>query len=240
MTKGLDKVNQIICGDCLEVLKTFPDNSVDLVVTSPPYNKASAKRKCSKTDSWTKANIDYDLFSDDLPEAEYQAQQRELIEELKRVIKPSGSIFYNHKNRIVNHISVSPERWVGDFRQLIIWDRGSSCVLEPIRFMPTIEQIYWITKENKTPYFTKEGFQFKDVWRIPPAQNPHPAPFPEQLVKRCIISACPENGIVLDPYIGSGTTAKVAKEMGRQYIGIELNPKFIEMAEQKLRQEVLL
>lgn len=238
-------INQIIQGDCLEVLKTFPDNSVDLVVTSPPYNKASANRKCSKTDSWSKANINYGEFKDDLPEPEYQERQKQVIRELVRIIKPSGSIFYNHKYRIKNHRVISPEQWLGEFiiRQVVIWDRTNSPMMEPIRFMPKTEQLYWITKEQKTPYFTRDGFQFHDIWRIPPAKNPHPAPFPEEIVKRCIIAACPENGVVLDPYMGSGTTAKVAREMGRDFVGIELNLEFIKMAENKLSiplQESLL
>lgn len=231
-------MNKIFQGDCLKILKKLPDSFVDLVVTSPPYNKHSADRKCSKTDSWQQANIDYGDFKDDLPEEEYQAQQKDLIKELLRVLKPSGSIFYNHKNRIVNHRIISPEQWLSDFiiRQVIIWHRGNSPALEPIRFMPTVEQIYWITKEQKTPYFTREGFQFQDVWRInPDNDNDHPAPFPMEIPRRCIIAACPENGIVLDPYSGSGTTLIAAKTAYRNYVGIELNPKFVEMAEKRLK-----
>jgi len=231
------KIEEIIQGDTLKSIKAIPDNFVDLVVTSPPYNKHSAKRKCGKTDSWQKANIDYEGFKDDLPEPEYQEQQKQVIRELVRVIKPTGSIFYNHKYRIVKHRVISPEQWLSEFviRQVLVWDRTNSPVLEPIRFMPKTEQIYWITKEAKTPYFTKEGFQFQDVWRIPPAHgNPHPAPFPEEIPKRCIIAACPENGIVLDPYSGSGTTLMAAKRSGRSYIGIELNPNYIAMAKEKL------
>jgi DNA modification methylase len=101
--------------------------------------------------------------------------------------------------------------------------------------MPTIEQIYWITKERKTPYFTNRGFQFKDVWRInPDVGNNHPAPFPIEIPARCIIATCPENGIVLDPFMGSGTTALAAKRLKRNYIGIELNPKYVKIAQERI------
>lgn len=232
-------MNEIIQGDCLEVLKTFPDESVDCVITSPPYNKGSANRKFNPKDSWSRAGISYGEFQDNLPEEEYQEQQKAVLRECVRVLKKEGSIFYNHKYRIVNHRVISPEEWLGEFnlRQVIIWDRGSSPVLEPIRFMPTIEQIYWITKERKTPYFTKQGFQFKDVWRInPDSGNDHPAPFPEQLVSRCLISACPVGGVVLDPYMGSGTVAVSAKKMERNYLGIELNPEYIKIAEERIKR----
>ena len=237
-----DFINKVICGDCLEVMKDIPDKSIDLVVTSPPYNKASANRKCGKTDSWQQANIDYGDFKDNLPEQEYQKWQQNIIRECLRILKNDGSIFYNHKYRIVNHRIISPEEWLKDFiiRQVIIWNRKSSPVLEPIRFMPTIEQIYWITKEQKTPYFTKQGFQYKDVWEINPERgNNHPAPYPITIPARCIKSACPENGLIFDPFLGSGTTAVAAKQLNRNFIGIEISEKYCEIARQRLRQEVL-
>ena len=159
-----------------------------------------------------------------------------------RVLKPDGSIFYNHKYRIVNHRVISPEEWLGEFniRQVIIWNRGSSPVLEPIRFMPIYEQIYWRTKERKTPYFNPKAFLYKDIWRINPAKNnEHPAPFPDEIVGKCLEAGCPEGGIVLDPFIGSGTTAVVARQLGRKYIGIELNPEYIKLAEDRLKQNTL-
>ena len=238
-----DYINKVIQGDCLDIMKDIPDNSVDLVITSPPYNKNSANRKCSKTDSWSKANIDYGSYKDNLPEKKYQEWQKKIIKECVRIIKPTGSIFYNHKYRIVGHKIISPEEWLNEFiiRQVIIWDRKSSCVLEPIRFMPTIEQIYWITKERKTPYFTKQGFQYKDVWRISPEKgNEHPAPFPLQIAERCVLSACPENGIILDPFLGSGTTAVAAQALGRRFIGIEISEKYCEIARPRLRQKPML
>lgn len=228
----------IYYGDCLEIMKTLLDNSVDLVITSPPYNKHSAKRKCGKTNSWQQANISYGDFNDDLPESEYQEQQKEVIRELVRIVKSMGSIFYNHKYRIVNHRVISPEEWLSEFiiRQVIIWDRTSSPVLEPIRFMPKTEQIYWITKECKTPYFTKEGFQFQDIWRIPPdSGNEHPAPFPLSIPERCIISACPKGGIAFDPYCGSGTTLVACKKLGRKGIGIEISKEYCDIAVQRLK-----
>ena len=237
------KLNEIICGDALEVLKTLESASVDCVVTSPPYNKHSADRKHSPTDSWAKSGISYGEFRDDLPEEEYQEEQKQVIRELVRIIKPSGSIFYNHKYRIVKHRVISPEQWLGEFviRQVIIWDRGASPVLEPIRFLPTIEQIYWITKEPRTPFFTKEGFQFKDVWRLNPEYgNEHPAPFSKELVARCLIATCPEGGIVLDPYIGSGTTALTARMRRCNFIGIEISPEYCKMAEDRLRANILI
>jgi len=236
------EVNKVICGDCLEELKKLPKESINCIITSPPYNKSSANRKCNKKDSWTKANIDYECFKDDLPEQEYQKQQKDILKECIRILKKDGSIFYNHKPRIVNHKIIFPHEWLLEFniRQMIIWNRKSGPTLEPIRFMPCVEYIFWITKEQKTPKFNTAAFKFKEVWEISPSREPnHPAPFPKELVRRCIFATTDENDLILDPYAGSGTTLIVAKEMKRKYIGIELNKKYIDITYKKLRQQTL-
>jgi len=234
--------NKIIQGDCLETLKNIPSESIDCVITSPPYNKHSQNRKCRKEDTWARANIDYELFSDDLPEEEYQEQQKQILRELVRIIKPAGSIFYNHKVRVKNHKAIIPSEWLGEFniRQVLIWDRGSSCQLAPIRWFPSTEYIYWITKTNIQPKFYKRSKNQMEIIRIPPKpMKDHPAPFPEELVKTLMINTTDEGDIVLDPYFGSGTTGVVAKQLNRKYVGIELNPKYIEIANKRLSQNSL-
>jgi DNA modification methylase len=79
----------------------------------------------------------------------------------------------------------------------------------------------------------------RDVWTVSTAQFPdaHFATFPEQLITPCVLAGCPKDGIVLDPFMGAGTTALVAKSHGRNYIGFELNPEYIQMAEKRLKQK---
>ena len=236
------EINKIYQIDVLEGLKQLPDNFVDCIVTSPPYNKHSANRKCGKTDSWQKANVDYGDFKDDMPESEYQEWQKKVLRECVRVLKPTGSIFYNHKPRIINHRTLFPHEWLGEFivRQMVIWNRKNTPVLEPIRFMPIVEYIFWITKEQKTPKFNPKAFIFKEIWEISPKIEPnHPATFPDELVKRCIEATTEKGDLVLDIFNGSGTTTKVANEMGRNFLGFEINPKFIEYANSKLNQQSL-
>jgi modification methylase len=229
--------NKIYNIDCIEGLKQLPDNSIDCIITSPPYNKHSANRKPSKTDSWSKANIDYGFFKDDLPENEYQNQQKELLKEMVRVIKPNGSIFYNHKVRVKEHKAIIPTEWLSSFniRQVLIWDRTNSMQLAPIRWFPTTEYIYWITKTNVQPKFYKRSKHQLEIIRIPPKpMKEHPAPFPEELVETLMLNTTDENDIVLDPYMGSGTTAIVAKRNKRNYIGFELNKDYCELAEKRI------
>ena len=218
------------------MLKTMPDGFVDMVVTSPPYNKRASKKRIGKTHAWKKHNIDYGDYKDDMPEEEYQEWQKKVLRECLRVLKINGSIFYNHKPRIVNHKIIFPHEWLGEFiiRQMIIWNKLSSPVIDTIRFMPLVEYIFWITKERKTPKFNPEAFHYKEVWEIPAKPSEHPAPFPEKIAERCIKATSDVGDLVLDPFIGSGTTAAVAKRLGRNYLGIELNPEYIKLAEERI------
>ena len=103
-----DYINKIIQGDCLEIMKDMPDESIDCIITSPPYNKHSANRKCSDTDTWKRANIDYGDFKDNLEPKEYIKQQTQVLKEATKIIKSDGSIFYNTKAVIANHRLIYP------------------------------------------------------------------------------------------------------------------------------------
>jgi site-specific DNA-methyltransferase (adenine-specific) len=238
MTKEKIKL-QLIQGDCFKVLPTIPDESIDLVITSPPYNKGlyDKHKRPGRLNTWRIRKIKYGEFEDNLPEEVYQKQQIDLLNELCRVLKPKGSIFYNHKSRIVNHKIIFPS-WVLNFnvRQIIIWDRGSSPQIAPIRFYPTTEYVFWITKSNIQPKFYRDLARHQsEVWRIPPEVSPeHPAVFPEELVKNCIMAASDIGDVVLDPFLGSGTTMKVARDLKRSCIGIEINQEYIELCKKRL------
>ena len=124
---------------------------------------------------------------------------------------------------------------VGGFpvRQIIIWQRAGGINFSDHFFLPTYEVIYLIAKPDfrLNPKANSVG----DVWKIhQDYKNPHPAPFPVALVSRIIGATGAE--IVLDPFMGSGTTAVVAKKLGRQYIGIELSPDYCQMAEARLQK----
>lgn len=183
--------------------------------------------------------IAYDSFSDDMPPEEYEEWQKAVISECIRILKPSGSLFYNHKDIIYKGLIVPP-KWVYDFkvRQQIIWDRQSSCMIDPHYFMPANEWIYWIVKDEKKVFFDKEKSVFRtNIWRMNVDKNPHPAPFP-YIMAANIINCCSKEGdIVYDPFMGSGTTALASIKLGRQYIGSEISEKYVSMANEKIRIE---
>lgn len=235
------ELNKIYNEDCLATLSRMADNSVDLVVTSPPYNKGHyADKNARQSDVWNNLNgrkINYDAYDDDMEPQEYEKWQRTILTECLRVLKPSGSIFYNHKDIIYKGLVVVP-KWVYDFplRQQIIWDLQSSPMIDPHYFMPANEWIYWIVKSPKDVYFNKENAAFRtNIWRINREKNPHPAPFPLNLVSNCVLACCPPpGGIVYDPFMGSGTTAIAAIDCGVNFIGSEISESYCKMANDRI------
>jgi len=227
---------QLKHGDSLEILKTIPDNSVDLVCTSPPYNKNYWTR--NRTMGTWKRVIEYDTIDDMLLPEEYVKQQKEILYELVRIIKPTGSIFYNHMDILHKNNTIHPS-YVYDYnlKQIIVWDRGNTPSLTKEYFFKTTEWIFWIKKDwDASPYFDKsKAIHKKNIWRINKEKDQsHPAPFPEELVDNIIKSCCPENGVVLDCYNGSGTTGVVAVRNNMSYIGIDISQNYIEMTKKRL------
>lgn len=235
-------LNIIYNEDCLATLSRMPDNSIDLVVTSPPYNKGwYANKNAKQSDVWGGLNgrkIAYDVYNDEMPPEDYENWQRTILSECMRVLKPTGSISYNHKDIIYNGLVVVP-KWVYDYplREQIIWDRGSSPMIDPRYFMPINEWIYWIVKDPKKVHFDKERSAYRtNIWRINVEKNPHPAPFPLKLVNSIIASCTPPQGIIYDPFMGSGTTALSTLNVGgeRSYIGSEISEAYIKMAQDRI------
>lgn len=226
-------------GDCLEVMASIPDASIGTVVTSPPYNirnsTGNGLRGGRGSGKWPNAPLldGYAEHADAMPHAEYVRWQRECLREMMRVLREDGAIFYNHKWRVQNGRMQGREEIVRGLpvRQIIIWQREGGINFNPGYFLPTYEVIYLIAKPafRLAPRANRIG----DVWRLPQERSSaHPAPFPVQLARNCIAST--DNGTVMDPFLGSGTTAVAAKIHGRRWIGIEKSPEYCELARRRI------
>lgn len=232
-------LNKIIQGDTLAVLKTLPDEIVDVGVTSPPYNKGENKK------GWLVKNVQYSGATDKLPEEKYQKNQIEVLDEIFRITKPGGSFFYNHKIRWERGEMLHPMDWLRrtkwTIRQEIIWDRMIAANIRGWRFWQVEERIYWLYKPKGRKLIGEElkpkHALLTSIWRFPPEQkNPHPAPFPLSLPIRAIFSVMDEKkGVVIDPYCGSGTTLVAAKILEQDYIGIEISKEYVEFSEDRLK-----
>ena len=233
------ELNKIYCESCEETLSRMDDNSIDLIITSPPYNKGFYS---SVPDNaiWKKSTISYDTYNDNMQPQEYEDSQKHVISECLRFLKPTGSIFYNHKDIINNGLIVHP-KYVYSFpvHQVIIWNRLNSPMISTKYYLPVTEYFFWIVKDKKQTLFNRSncGKFSTNVWaRVANKQANHPAPFPYEIIGNIINCCTNENDIVYDPYMGGGTTAVAAVLQRRNYIGSEISEKYVSMAEKRIKE----
>lgn len=232
-------INTINVGDSLNIMKQIPTGSIDTIFTSPPYNLKNSTgngMKDGRGGKWANASLmnGYDTYDDNMPIEQYANWQYENLKEMYRIIKDDGVIFYNHKWRVQNGLLQNRRDIIRDLpvRQIIIWHRNGGINFNKGYFLPTYEVIYMIPK----PKFklAPKANSFGDVWEFgQDLKNPHPAPFPLALAERVVKSTT--GPIILDPFMGSGTTAIAAISQGRQYIGIEISPQYAKMAQERIR-----
>lgn len=234
-----DFIDKFLCGDAVQVLKEIPDESIDLAITSPPYNLKNSTgngMKDGRGGKWSSAALlnGYATYGDNMPHDEYAKWQREVITEVLRILKPDGAFFYNHKWRVQGGLIQDRQDIVQGFpvRQIIIWQRAGGFNFNPGYFLPTYEVIYMITKPDFKLVPKSNGVG--DIWNFPQEMNnKHPAPFPVSLIDRIINST--KGKIVIDPFMGSGTTALSAKKAGRNYIGIDIAQEYCDLARDRLK-----
>jgi len=232
-----DSAVTIYQGDCQEILPTL--NQVDLVFTSPPYNLGNFA-KGSFYDGKSKGQrLEYISHDDSMSENEYIDWQHDLWNLWWSLLCDSGAIFYNHKPRVEGGVWNDRKNLVPyPIRQEIVWDRCCMVNFCGSFFASSSERIFIVCKDGWKP--NQESVGFGEVWRIPPETNtPHPAPFPLKLAKMAIAGGCKSGGIVLDPFSGSGTSLRAAKDLNRKAIGIEIEEKYCEIAANRMCQEVL-
>jgi len=254
MTALLD---QILCADALETLKTIPDESIDLAVTSPPYNMGKEYE--------TRQSLDT-----------YLANQASVLGEVHRTLKSTGSLVWqvgayaNDGVHIPLDVKLFPmlESLGMIPRNRVIWIRPHG-VHARKRFSCRHESLIWFTKSddfrfNLEPIRVPQKYQNKKYWKgekygelscDPVGKNPgdvwafrnvkhnheeqtiHPCQFPEDMIERVVLAMTDLGDVVLDPYVGSGTTAVVAKRLGRHYIGIDNCPEYVSVASARLSGE---
>ena len=224
-------MNRVLQGDCLEMMKDIPDNSIDCIITSPPYNIGNMHSNDIQFGTYSGNNMKEDV---------YQKWQVEFLNECHRVLKEDGSMFYNHKIRIKDKKAIHPMEWLLKtnfiLKQEIVWDMGKSANSDKIRFFPYSERIYWLVKNKETKIFNVDSLS--DVWRVVPKHKRkdtgHIAVMPVEIVENIIKST--EYKTILDPFAGSGTTGVACKNLNRNYILIEKEPEYIEIINKRIAE----
>jgi len=206
--------NKIICGDCLEVTKDWPDNCVDLIIFDPPFSRYSGADR-------TQVNLgDYKILEIFFKEISFL---------FKRIIKPTGGIFGFCDFRTY------PALFYGMFHNfrptnLIIWQKDF--IGPGTGFRPLHELIvFWRCTRSLVP----KDRCLSDIWQAKrPVNKKHPHEKPYTLYVKMIENCSEQNDIVLVPFLGSGTGIKAASDLGRRYIGIDISPEYCKIAEERL------
>ena len=223
-------------GDCMDILPTLP--KVDCVVTSPPYNqidptvmKASGKYKAAG-DGWL-ATVAECGYADLRDEAEYTEWLRDVINGC--IAQCSGTVWVNHKTRYRDGVAIHPVHLLPfPLWAEIIWARPGSMTLNAKRFAPSHEHIIGFGKPSYWDDTYKADFT---VWHMTPqSYKGHPCAYPMELCSKLIGATCVPGGTVLDPFLGSGTTGVVALEMGRKFIGCEIDPNYFDIACRRIEE----
>ena len=222
-------LNKIINDDCLNVLKTMPNKCIDCVVTSPPYNLGGDFHICNNHKRTTYGT--YNTFKDNLTEQDYQQNQIEVLNELYRVTKDESFVFYVHKERIVKNNIISPIEWIRKTKwlisQTVVLDMSATANVDKRRFFPVHEYIYVLCKSKDSKLHNDH--KLTSVWKVkktPRKISGHPATFDYNIPFECILASTEESDIVLDPYMGTGTTLLAAIYTNRKYIGIDIDKDY--------------
>jgi len=241
------KLNQIYHEDCLSTLKKMKDDFVDIVITSPPYNMNLRIRKgayCSRQ-IVKEISTKYTEFDDNLPIDEYNKFHTAVLRELLRV---SQLIFYNIQ--IVTGSKRSIFKMIGELsdslKDIIVWDKGNAqpSIQEQVlnrrtELILVFDKDYPISRQyRKKGRFTRGTLD--DIWEIKRERSAggedHGAVFPKELIGKILDNFSKEGDVIYDPFMGTGTTAVVAKRHNRMFIGSEISEKYIQIAKQRLRK----
>jgi site-specific DNA-methyltransferase (adenine-specific)/modification methylase len=233
------KLNIIENKDCLEYLKTIPDNYVDLVVIDPPYNVSQKQNIKYKNLNIVKNFGDWDYGFDPVP----------VLKEIKRVLKDKGQIYvFCATKQIPIYMNIFEKEWF--FRNLLVWYKTNPAPrLSKTNFVFANEYIIYAINEKGRPSESTFNFQShtemhntiitsalqgKERMKDEKGKTAHPTQKPLSILKKLISISSNERDIVLDCFMGVGSTAVACKELSRNFIGCELDKKYWEISKKRL------
>jgi adenine-specific DNA-methyltransferase len=227
-----------------DIVPTLPAESVPLVVTSPMFNIGGRMSQKRNVKVW---DMSAEWYVDDMPQAEYEAEQERLLTELARTLAKDGSIAYNHRPRPQKRKVLHPLDWIRratavDLVQEIIWHRNGGPLKNCGLFFPTYEVLYWLGRSDGKARWPNKGTDaWGNVWRIDfDTEAPwHPCAFPRELAGRCIAALSSPGETVLDPFAGACTVGVEARRLGRKAILIEAREDYCARAAIRLTQQAM-
>ena len=245
------EINKIIHGDCVKVLKSFPNESIDLIFADPPYNLQLKKELNRPDNSKVEAvDDDWDKFSSF---SDYDMFTQDWLEECKRVLKSNGTIWVMGSYHNIFRLGTKLQNLNFWILNDIIWNKSNPMPnFKGTRFTNAHETLIWASKNKNSKYTFNYNamkslngdLQMRSDWSLPICSGKerikvdgsklHSTQKPEMLLSRIILSSSNIKDIVLDPFLGSGTSAAVAKKYNRNWIGIEKEKNYISEAKKRI------
>ena len=248
-------LNKIANGNALKILKTIPSKTFDLVFADPPYNLQIGKKLKRPDDS--KVNGVNDKWDQFKSFEDYDNFCKEWLDECKRVLKDHGAIWvigsYHNIFRIGYHIQNTGYWILND----VIWKKNNPMPnFRGTRFTNAHETLIWASKNKNSKYTfnyqslkcLNDDLQMRSDWTLPicngserikkNGKKVHSTQKPESILRRVLLASTNKGDFVFDPFLGTGTTAVVAKKMGRNYFGIEKEKKYFKTAKQRLEKTI--
>ena len=238
-------IDTVICGDALEVMRELPDGCCDAVVTDPPYN----------------VGFGYDTHIDTMDWYDYQEWQLSIFAEAARILKPTGNMLWLNYPEAAARIwaavcedvpELTPVEWLTwiyhqhtqgtPFRKATrawLWFARSDTGYRDTSAMPSQyrnpddPRIRRRIEDGLVP-LAYDWWACEQVKNVCLEKTDHPCQIPEAMVKVLVEMTCPTNGTVLDPFLGSGTTAVACIETGRHFIGVELSEAYCDIARRRI------
>ena len=254
-TKNLH--NKIINGDNLKVLKKIPDETFDLIFADPPYN-LQLQNSLVRPDR-SKVNAVSDKWDQFQNFKCYDKFTYEWLIQCKRVLKKNGSIWVigsYHNIFRVGKIIQDLDFWILND---VIWNKNNPMPnFRGTRFTNAHETLIWATKSKKSKYTFNyhsmkafnDDLQMRSTWNLPICNGKerlknngtkvHSTQKPEALLHRIILASSSKNDFILDPFLGSGTTAVVSKKLGRSYLGIEKEKKYFDASNRRIKDTFII
>lgn len=251
--------DELLYGDCIDILKSVPDKSVDCCITDPPYNISGYDNKkeigwyksnklWTETKKFNKINEKWDKFSD----SNYNDFTIAWLNEIKRILKPNGNIaIFGSLHNIYRIGSILEDLDIRIVNSIIWYKRNAFPNITQRMFCESTEQIIWAVNNSKKHAknwtfnykVMKElnnGKQMRNMWDIPNTpQNEkkcgkHPSQKPEEVLNRLVRALTKKGDIIIDPFLGSGTTAVLAKKNQRHFIGIDNDQNYLNIAKKRI------
>lgn len=234
---------KLLKGDCLELLGTIPDNTIDLFLTDPPYSSGglfAGDRKKKTSDKYT--NTDYngasrfpDFSGDNMDQHSYTEFMRMVLGRCRRKTRPGGAcvVFIDWRNIAAMTDALQAAGWI--YRGIVVWNKGTSRNI-PGRFRQDCEFAIWGTNGPKTVDWTPGFVALPGIYSessVPTGKKHHQTEKPVGLLEK-LIRICPENGCVCDPFMGSGSTGVACLNTGRNFIGMEIKDAIFDTAEKRI------